>query len=180
MASDISNINLSKLLPIMTNTSKPNAANVLSNISKADPSSMDFSVKNDPTALILQSAMEKINAQFAPYIGDGALQKAIDSGQDMSPKGVADSILSFATQLIGRAEAAQVGQPSEQQRSREQLFQNVQTGVETGFKQASNILESMKALNGKTKETVNSTYDYVQQGLVDLATLLGLQSSTKV
>ncbi|MDQ6969247.1 MAG: DUF5610 domain-containing protein [Mariprofundus sp.] len=180
MASGISNIDLSKLLPPTTTGSQKQNNNIaLTSSRPISASSIDFSVKNNPTALILQSALEKINAQFAPYIGDGALQKAIDSGQDMSPKGVADSILSFATQLIGRAEAAQADLPINEQRSRERLFQHVQSGIETGFKQANSILESMQALSGKTKDSVNSTYDYVQQGLIDLAALLDLSPVTK-
>ncbi len=177
MASGISNIDLSKLLPPATIGAQQNK-NAPLGISQTPRavSSTDFSAKNDPTALILQSAMEKINAQFAPYLGDGAIKKAIESGQDMSPKATAQSILSFATQMIGRAEAAQADLPIQEQRSRQRLFQNVQTGIETGFAQARNILESMQALHGKTKDSVDSTYTYVQQGLIDLSIRLHMQS----
>jgi len=176
MASGISNIDLSKLLPPAT--AKAQAQNKSISVltsSRINVSSVDFSVKNDPTALILQSAMDKINAMFAPHLGDGALQKAIESGQDMSPKATAESILSFATQLIGRAEAAQTNLPIKEQRSRERLFLNVQVGISNGFEQARSILEGMQALNGKTKETVKSTETYVQQGLADLAAALDLR-----
>jgi len=175
MAAGISNIDLSKLLPpAALKTQGQNKSILLGASSQINVSSIDFSVKNDPTALIIQSAMEKINAMFAPYIGDGVLQKAMKSGQDMSPKATADSILSFATQLIGRAEAAQIDLPIKEQRSREHLFLNVQMGISNGFEQARSILEGMQALNGKTKETVNRTDLYVQQGLTDLAAALGL------
>jgi len=174
MAMNISASNLAKLMPLAPNALKPTQVGNPSSLIQSDMQSFD--AKNDPTALILQSAMQKINEMFAPHLGDGALQKALDSAQDMSPKATAERILSFATQLIGRAESDQADLPVEEQRSRERLFNNIQIGVEKGFEQARGILEGMDGLHGKTKETVNSTYDYVQQGLRDLAILLDLQS----
>ncbi len=177
MALTINNINLSKLVPTTQNTPIQNRATQLPGLTQTEPGSINFSLQNDPTALILQSAMEKISAQFAPHLGEGALQKATESGQDMSPQATADRILSFATQLFGRAEADQVDLPVEEQRSRERLFDNIKTGVENGFEQARSILEGMQALDGEVKETVNATYDAVQQGLTNLSTLLGLNDS---
>jgi len=111
---------------------------------------------------------------FKPYLGDGAVQRAVDSGLDMSPEATAERILSFATQIIGRAEANQADLPADQQRSREQLFNNVKIGVERGFEQARDILEGLQALEGSVKETVDTTYSRVQEGLSELALLLGL------
>jgi len=181
MALSISSLNLSKLMAFeqkIPSQSDPAQDNPLSptSVTKVDVSSITFNAKNDPTALILQSAMEKINEMFAPHIGDGALQKAIESGQDMSPKATAERILSFATQLIGRVEADQADLPVKEQRSRERLFQNIQTGIERGFEQARSILDGMQVLDGAVKETVNSTYTYTRQGLQDLAKLLGIQA----
>jgi hypothetical protein len=133
-----------------------------------------FSSAKNPTQLILQSAMDKINEVFAPYLGDHALERAGDSGMDFSPKATADRIMSFANHLIGRTEIEQIDLPAEEQRSREQLFNNVKLGIENGFAQSRDILESMQALHGGTKETVDQTYDYVQQGLSELSKLLGL------
>ncbi len=180
MSSGISNIDLSKLLPpATTGAQKNNNVSLTGSLPIRAVSSIDFSARNDPTALILQSALEKINAQFAPYLGDGAIKKAIESGQDMSPKATAERILSFATQIIGRAEAAQADVPLNEQRSKARLFQNVQSGIEKGFAQARDILESMQTLNGKTKQSVDDTYAYVQQGLIDLSALLDLQPLTQ-
>ncbi len=185
MALTISSLNLSKLMAfeqqaqIQSNPAQGNSLRSTS-LTQVDASSVTFSAKNDPTALILQSAMEKINEMFAPHIGDGTLQKAIESGQDMSPKATAERILSFATQLIGRAEADQADLPLKEQRSRARLFQNIQTGVERGFEQARSILDGMQVLDGPVKETVNSTYAYTQQGLQDLAKLLGLQAVSQI
>jgi len=133
-----------------------------------------FSVKNNPPELILQAAMEKINEMFAPHLGDGAVESAVASGQDMSPEATAERILSFATRIIGRAEADQADLSPDEQSSREQLFNNIQTGVERGFEQARGILEGLQTLNGETKETVDATYAHVQSGLSELAQLLDL------
>jgi len=142
--------------------------------SAATGNQLDISAMKNPTELILQSAMEKINEVFAPYLGDGAVGQAVESGMDMSPEATAERILSFATQLIGRVEGEQADLPVEEQRSREQLFNNLQSGIEKGFEQARGILEGLQALNGDVKETVDNTYDLVQQGLNELSLLLGL------
>ncbi|MDQ6984611.1 MAG: DUF5610 domain-containing protein, partial [Ghiorsea sp.] len=105
--------------------------------------------------------------------------QAIESGQDMSPKGVAERIISFATQLLGRAEHQRADLPEGEQRSREQLFENIKTGIERGFEQARGILDGLEALNGETKETVDDTYNQVQQALANLAELLAIQPDNK-
>jgi hypothetical protein len=43
--------------------------------------------------------------------------------------------------------------------------------------QARDILEGMQALNGNVKESVDSTYGRVQEGMSDLAQLQGLLPS---
>ncbi|GAV19152.1 hypothetical protein MMIC_P0081 [Mariprofundus micogutta] len=139
-------------------------------------SQMSFSVKNNPAELILQAAMEKINEMFAPHLGDGAVEQAAASGMDMSPEATAERILSFATHIFARAENDQVDLPVDEQRSRERLFDNIRVGIERGFEQAREILGGMDALEGDVKETVDATYEHVQQGLNDLAQLLGLLS----
>ena len=116
---------------------------------------------------------------FTPYLGDSAIQRAAESGQSMSPEATAERIISFATQLIGRVEGAQADLPPAEQSSRVELFNNLQVGIERGFEQARDILESMQALNGNVKESVDSTYGRVQEGLSDLAQLLGLLPSGK-
>jgi len=138
-------------------------------------SRMDISSINDPTQLILKSAMEKINDMFKPYLGEGAIQRAAESGQDLSPKATADSIISFASSLIGRTEQAQSELPVAEQRNRAQLFSNIQTGIENGFAQARDILDHLHALQGGTKSTVDETYKQVQAGLSTLAETLGIQ-----
>ncbi|RLL50947.1 hypothetical protein D8Y20_10690 [Mariprofundus sp. EBB-1] len=135
---------------------------------------MTFSVRDNPTELILRAATEKINAMFAPHLGDGAIEQAAQSGMDMSPEATADRILAFASQMIGRAESKQLDLPIAQQTSRAQLFENIKVGIEKGFEQARGILDGMQALEGDVKDTVNNTYDSVQQGLDNLAQLLGL------
>jgi len=135
-----------------------------------------INAKNNPTELILQAAMEKINEIFSPHLGDGAVGRAVESGQDMSPEATADRILSFATQIIGRVESQQADLPADEQRSREQLFNNIQLGIERGFEQARGILDGLQALNGETVEGVDATYAHVQSGLSKLALLLGLEA----
>jgi len=59
MAAGISNIDLSKLLPpAALKTQGQNKSILLGASSQINVSYTDFSVKNDPTALIIQSAME--------------------------------------------------------------------------------------------------------------------------
>jgi len=175
MALPIQGINSGNVLFQAPKTAYQNRADVPAGFpSAAIGSQVNISAIKNPTELILQSAMEKINEMFAPYLGEGAIGKAVESGMDMSPKATAERILSFATQLIGRVEVQQADLPVEEQRSREQLFNNLQSGIEKGFEQARGILEGLQALNGGVKETVDNTYDLVQQGLNELSILLGL------
>ena len=134
---------------------------------------------DEPTKLILQSAMDKINEVFKPYLGDGAVERAVSSNMDYSPKGTAERIMSFAIHLVGRVEKEQQDYPVEQQRSREQLLGNIRLGIDNGFTQSRDILESMQALHGTTKETVDATYDFVQQGLSEFTALLGILPSNQ-
>lgn len=131
----------------------------------------------DTTGLILQRAMARIEELFAPHLPEGAIKKAVDSGLDTSPEATAKRIVSFAAQLIGRAEATQADLPVSEQRSRLQLFENVRTGMERGFADARAILDALKVLNGAIEETVNTTHDLARQQLSDLASNLGLPAS---
>ena len=175
MAITIPGFNPPNTILLPQKTSQQNKSNALPESVQAKiENRMTINAKNDPTELIIQAAMEKINEMFMPYLGDGAVQRAAESGQSMSPEATADRILSFATQIIGRTESAQADLPPDEQSSREQLFNNVQIGIERGFEQARDILESLQALNGHVKETVDTTYSHVQEGLTDMALLLGL------
>lgn len=167
------------LLP-QKSASQAKAAALPESVQAKLESRMSLHAANNPTELILQAAQEKINEMFKPYLGDGAVQRAVDSGLDMSPEATAERIISFATQLIGRAEHMQADLPVDEQRSREQLFNNVRIGVERGFEQARDILEGLQALEGGVKETVDATYSRVQEGLSELALLLGLSPPEQI
>jgi len=60
---------------------------------------------------------------------------------------------------------AQADFPVQEQRSRERLFNNIQTGIERGFEQAHGILEGLQALDGDVKDTVDSTMIMFNRGL---------------
>lgn len=176
MAISFPGLNVPDLSPLsQKGTEQKNPTALPEHVQARIESRLSINAINNPTELILKSAMEQISAMFAPEIGDNAIKHAVESGQNMSPEATADRIISFATRLIGRAEAAQADMSPEEQRSREQLFNNIQVGIEKGFEQARDILEGLQALNGDVKVTVDDTYGQVQNRLSDLATLLGLQ-----
>src|SRR5690606_3381941 len=52
---------------------------------------------NDSLSLLYKTALEGINAELEPVLGENAAQKIYDSGIDTSPEATAERIVAFAT-----------------------------------------------------------------------------------
>ncbi len=111
----------------------------------------------DKTQQILQK--EIIGKLEERLKAEGIDLKGLDAN-DYTPEKVSDRILSFV-----RAGVA-MGENDEQRAS---LLQAARKGVEQGFKEARDILESLNVLNGKVKEDIDKTYELIQQGLDQIA-----------
>jgi len=82
--------------------------------------------------------------------------------QNFTPESVAKGILGFVQNALSRAKAR--GQ------STQGLFEQAKIGIETGFKQAKDILTGLNALSGQIAEGVQKTYNLIHDGLQALDT----------
>lgn len=103
-------------------------------------------------ALLNRQLADKLEARFKE---EGVELKGLQAS-DFTPEKVSERILGFVS---GRILA---GEDKEQQ---SQLMQQAREGIEQGFAEARDILDSLDVLSGRIKEDVDSTYDLIQQGL---------------
>ncbi|QSX32902.1 DUF5610 domain-containing protein [Shewanella avicenniae] len=118
---------------------------------------------NQPLALLYRTALEAINEELAPALGDNAIQTIANSDVDYSPEATAGRIVDFATQFFS------VYQQQNQQLSFEEQLSNfmgiIGGAIDKGFGEARDILDKLNVLDGDIADGVNATYDFVQQGL---------------
>ncbi len=103
-------------------------------------------------AILNRELADKLEQRFKD---EGIELKGLKA-EDFTPQKVSDRIMSFVSGRI----------LSEQDtKKQQQLMQQARDGVEQGFAQARDILDSLSVLNGQVKDNVNKTYDLIQQGL---------------
>jgi len=128
-------------------------------------SQMDVSLKmgNEPMALLYKTTLGAINEALDPTQETKPIQTAYDNQVDISPKATATRIVSLAT---GFFQAFQQQNPNMQsEESLNEFMSIISGGIETGFKDARDILENLSVLDGKIATDIDSTYDLVQEGL---------------
>ncbi|HEY3433756.1 MAG TPA: DUF5610 domain-containing protein [Rhodocyclaceae bacterium] len=127
--------------------------------------SLDVSIssKNEPMSLLLKSAVDALNKELAPTLGDNAIQNA--ASQDNTPEGTAGRIVSMST---GFFEAYKARYPNlSNNEAISQFMKTIRGGFEKGFQEASNILQGLGVLNGDIATNIQKTYALVQQGYAD-------------
>jgi hypothetical protein len=110
---------------------------------------------------------EKTQALLNREIADKLQQRFKDEGielkglnaDDFTPEKVSDRILSFVSGHI-------LGESDNEKQN--ELMAQAREGIEQGFAEARDILESLDVLNGKVKSDIDSTYDLIQKGLDNL------------
>ena len=118
---------------------------------------------NDSLSLLYKTALDAINAELEPVMGENAAQKIYDSGIDTSPEATADRILAFATGFYSRYKELN---PDKTEAENLTAFLDLITpGIEKGFADAKDILKSLKVYEGEVETGVDSTYSLVMQGL---------------
>lgn len=128
-------------------------------------SQMEVSLKmgNEPMALLYKTALSAINEALDPTQETKPIQTAYDNKIDVSPEATATRIVSLAT---GFFQAFQQQNPDiAPEESLNKFMSVISGGIETGFKDARDILESLSVLDGKIATDIDSTYDLVQEGL---------------
>lgn len=126
---------------------------------------MEVSLKmgNEPMALLYKTALDAINEALDPTQETKPIQTAYDNQVDVSPEATASRIVNLAT---GFFQAFQEQNPEiAPEESLDKFMSIISAGIETGFKDARDILESLSVLDGKIATDIDSTYDLVQEGL---------------
>ncbi|AAN53824.2 DUF5610 domain-containing protein [Shewanella oneidensis MR-1] len=125
----------------------------------------DVSLKSgdESMTLLYRAAIEAINEELAPAMGENAIQTAYDNGVDTSPEATADRIVSFATQFFSVHQQQNSNMSLDEQLD---SFMNIIGGaIDNGFKEARDILSGLKVLQGDIADGVDKTYGLVQEGL---------------
>ena len=118
---------------------------------------------NDSLSLLYKTALEGINAELEPVLGENAAQKIYDSGIDTSPEATAERIVAFATGFYSRYKEFFPGASEEE--TLDKFLGVIDGGIEKGFNDAKDILKGLKVYEGEVESGVDKTYSLVMQGL---------------
>lgn len=118
---------------------------------------------NDSLSLLYKTALEGINAELEPVLGENAAQKIYDSGIDTSPEATAERIVAFATGFYSRYKELNPGKSEEE--TLDSFLKVIGGGIEKGFTDAKDILKGLKVYEGEVESGVDKTYGLVMQGL---------------
>jgi len=136
-------------------------------------SQFELSLKSDNKSLNLlyKSVISSLATEFEDY-----LQKATEAGKtgekvtnpygtdtDTSPKATADRILTFATGFYDTFKKQNPNLSEEE--GLEQFISKISAGIDQGFGEARDVLDSLKRLDGKVKTDIDETYELIQKGL---------------
>ncbi len=106
-------------------------------------------------ALLNREIADKLKKYFD---GEGIELKGLKA-EDFTPEKVSDRILGFVSGRILSED------DSDEQK---EMMAQARKGIEQGFAEAREILESLSVLNGKVKEDIDTTYELIQKGLQHL------------
>ncbi|WP_394205072.1 DUF5610 domain-containing protein [Shewanella waksmanii] len=125
----------------------------------------ELSAGNEPMRLLYKAAIEAINEELAPVMGERAIETAVEEGVDTSPQATADRIVSFATQFFSIYQQQNASMEYEEQL--DSFMEVIGGAIDQGFDEAKEILTSLKVLEGDIALGVDETYSIVQAGLAD-------------
>ena len=124
---------------------------------------VNLSAGNRSMEVLYRAAIENINAELQPTMGEEAIQTAYDTGLDVSPEATADRIVSMSTAFFG-SYSKQHPEMS-QDEALESFVSVISGGIDKGFGEARDILDGLNVLEGDIAENIDKTYDLVQEGL---------------
>jgi hypothetical protein len=118
---------------------------------------------NEPMALLYKTALSAINEELEKTLGPNAIEKTYNSQLDVSPEATAERIVKGATGFF-LAFKDQHSELSEEE-SLNKFMSVIGGGIDKGFEEARDILESLSVLEGEVKGNIDLTYEFVQTGL---------------
>lgn len=151
MYAELSGISTQNQL-LSNNLQKHNLTPKTSILQADDKVSIGILTPEKTQALLNREIADKLEKYFEE---EGIELKGLEA-DDFTPEKVSERILGFVSGHI----------LSENDNDKQnELMAQARKGIEQGFAEARDILESLNALNGKVKEDADSTYDLIQQGL---------------
>ncbi len=127
---------------------------------------VSISSGNDPLALLLKTGIEGINEALEPSLGKDAIQNAATS-QDNSAEATADRIVKQSTAFYDQYR--QQNKLEDSPETRGKFIDLISGGFEKGFKEAQDVLTSLKALQGDVSKGIDQTHALVLKGFADFA-----------
>ncbi|GIU45332.1 DUF5610 domain-containing protein [Shewanella colwelliana] len=124
---------------------------------------VNLSSSNEPMRLLYKAAIEAINEELAPTMGEHAIETAVEQGVDTSPEATAERIVSFATQFFAIHQEQNSGLSFDEQLN--SFMDKIGGAIDQGFDEAKDILSGLKVLEGDIADGVDQTYSLVQEGL---------------
>jgi hypothetical protein len=130
-----------------------------------------------PLKLLYQAAIDRINEEVAPYLGDHAIQRGYNSAVDVSPEATANRIVSMTTSLFGLFRQQHSEETMEAVVTR--FVEVIGSGIEKGFAEAREILSGLRVLEGEIETNIDRTFELTMSGLASFADeLLGTSSES--
>jgi hypothetical protein len=119
--------------------------------------------QNDPLALVYKNAIDRINAELKPTLGDNAIQNSVS--QDNTPAGTAASIVSESTAFYSAFQSRHADEDSGDVLNN--FMSIIRGAIDKGFSGARDILKGLDVLKGDIASNIDKTYTLVQKGLND-------------
>ncbi|MDO6564160.1 DUF5610 domain-containing protein [Amphritea sp. 1_MG-2023] len=124
---------------------------------------VSISSGNDSLTLLYRSAVTELNKVLETDLGESSIQKAYDSGLDVSPDATAERIVSLSA---GFFSSYQAQHPEMNYQDQVTHFVDViGGGIDQGFSEARDILDGLQVLDGDIASNIDKTYDLVQEKL---------------
>ncbi len=127
---------------------------------------VSISSGNDSMELLFRTAVNELNKVLETDLGSSPIQKAYDSGLDISPGATAERIVSLSANFFS---SYQNQHPEmDYQTQVESFVEVISGGIDQGFAEARNILDGLDVLEGDIATNIDTTYTKVQEKLVTL------------
>jgi hypothetical protein len=121
------------------------------------------SAGDEPLSLLLKTALQGINEALEDEGIKNSVLSTYQSDVDYSPEASAERIVDFSTQLFSayKADNLEIGEAE----ALTSFVDIISGGIEQGFAEAREILDSLNVLDGDIAENIEKTYGLVKAGL---------------
>ena len=144
------------------NKKQLNAAILQSVIDQSNKTSTSSSIKDQPLALVLKTALQGINDALKEIEPTQSLQQSYESEVDFSPEATAERIVTFSTNFFN---AYQEQHPElDPQQARDTFADLMLEGVEQGVGEAKDILKALSVLEGDVEQDIDLTMSFIVEG----------------